>query len=276
MIACLEAPLSNGKTVDQHGVGWTTAIIAGLGLLASAATSGLGHSNTAAHVAANALSLFGYFQSQALFSMTAVKMPPIVSAWTQNFDWTMGIIKVGFMQEIFHWYIQATGGTPDTLLERLTEVSVQIAKRSIDVKSEIPYQMPRSVLYGFGEVAQLETRDIQVYSRSLLPRSNNDQSATAQAELIKVSGIARVSFKAKIELSNFFMTGLAFFVVLLVFTVLGVLAFKFGCDMAIKAGWIKGTKFRDFRNGWTTVLKGIMYRLVSFTFPTDSECVLIL
>ena len=64
-VACVEANLSNGQTVDQKGVGWATAVISGLALVASAVTSGLGHSNTAAHVAANALSLFGYFQAQA-------------------------------------------------------------------------------------------------------------------------------------------------------------------------------------------------------------------
>lgn len=93
-LACVEAALSNGKTVYQKGVGWVTAIIAGTGLVASAITNGLGHSNTAAHVAANALSLFGYFQAQAFIGMSAVPLPPIVSSWTQNFQWSMGIIRI--------------------------------------------------------------------------------------------------------------------------------------------------------------------------------------
>ena len=42
-ITCIEATLSNGKTVYQPGVGWTTAVISGLGLTAAAITSGLGH-----------------------------------------------------------------------------------------------------------------------------------------------------------------------------------------------------------------------------------------
>jgi len=74
-LACVEAELSNGKSVDQPAVGWITAVIAGLGLIASAVTSGLGHSNTAAHVAANALSLFGYFQAQAMIGMTSTFTP---------------------------------------------------------------------------------------------------------------------------------------------------------------------------------------------------------
>jgi len=96
-VACVEAQLSNGKTVNQAGVAWTLAVISGLALVASAITSGLGHSNTAAHVAANALALFSYFQAQAFIGLCAVPLPPIVSAWTQNFQWTMGIINVGFL-----------------------------------------------------------------------------------------------------------------------------------------------------------------------------------
>lgn len=276
MVACVEAPLTNTKTVDQHGVGWATAIIAGMGLIASAVTSGLGHSNTAAHVAANAVSLFMYFQSQAMVGMTAVKLPPIVSAWTQNFDWTMGIIEIGFMQKIFHWYIQATGGTPSNLFARLSVVSVQITKRSLDTASaELPYLMSRAAMYGFAPLdpASLLADDDAAAAASglrlrrsepglLYPRSNNDNSATAQAEVVRVSGIKRVAFKANIEATNFFMTGIAFFVAFLVLTGLAVCAFKWGSELAIRMKWIRGTKFQDFRNGWLIVLKGIMYRLV--------------
>lgn len=251
MIACVVAPLSNGKTVDSHGVGWATAIIAGMGLIASAVTSGLGHSNTAAHVAANALSLFGYFQAQAMIGMTAVELPPVVASWTQNFDWSMGIIKVDFMQDILHWYIQATGGTPSNLFGVLSEVSVQIMKRSLDV---VQTHGSRAAMYGFDAP--------RLVSRSLETRSNSQGSSTLTQTIIKVSGIHRVAFKGEVEATNFFMTGLAFFIAFLALVALGVMIFKGICEGAAKMGWIKGSKFLDFRNGWLTVLKGIMYRLV--------------
>ena len=264
-VACVEAPLSNGKTVDQPGAAWITAVIAGMGLVASAVTSGLGHSNTAAHVAANACSLFGYFQAQAMIGMTAVKLPPIVSAWAQNFDWAMGILEIGFMQDCFHWYIQATGGTPANLLNRLSEVSVQIAKRSVDVGSDTQYMMSRAAMYGFAET-RFDTRStvnsIVRRSAELYTRSNNDNAATTETSVLVVTGIERFSFRAEIELTNFFITGLVFFVIFLAATALGVSAFKGFCELAIKLKWIRGTKFQDFRNGWMTVLKGIMYRLV--------------
>lgn len=133
-IACLEAKISNGKTVDQLGVKWATAVIAGLALTSSAIVTFLGHFNAAAHLAANALSVLGYFQSQATLGLMAVHLPPIVQSWTQNFQWSMGIIRVGFLQAIATWYLRATGGTPATVLESLATVSVSVQKRHVHVK----------------------------------------------------------------------------------------------------------------------------------------------
>lgn len=236
-VACVEAELSNGKTVDLAVIGWVTAVIAGLALLASAVTSGLGHSNTAAHIAANALSLFGFFQSQAILGMTAVPLPPIVMAWTQNFQWSMGIIRVGFLQDITTWYQRATGGTPSTLLSTLTTASVQVQKRSIEAVH---------VLF------------LHAYDH-LTKRASDDMDTT---KVVIVRGIERVGFRAQIEHTNIFLTGLIFFMVFVVFTAIGVALFKGLCEVAVKAGWLKGNKFEEFRTGWKIVLKGILFRLV--------------
>lgn len=241
-VACVEAELSNGKTVDQKGVGWATAVIAGLALLASAVTNGLGHSNTAAHVAANALSLFGFFQAQAIIGMTSVPLPPIVASWTQNFQWSMGLIKVQFLEDICTWYQRATGGTPSTLLSNLNTASVQVQKRSLEATSGL-------ISRGTG----------------LLPRTNDASSA---AKTVVVKGIERVGFRAKIEVTNIFLTGLIFFMIFVIFTAICVALFKGFCELAVKAGWFKGDKFEEFRNGWKIVLKGILFRLVC-NMPTQ-------
>ncbi|PGH08447.1 hypothetical protein GX51_01275 [Blastomyces parvus] len=249
-IACLEARLSNGNTVYQKAVGWIVAIIAGLGLVASAITSGLGHSNTAAHVAANALSLFGFFQAQAMIGMSSVALPPIVQSWTQNFQWSMGIIHVGFLQRICTWYQRSTGGEPSTVLSKLGSTSVHVQKRSIEWGNEIISHVPR-----------------------LLKRTNNEKSRD-KADPIVVRGIERVGFRADIENTNIFMTGLIFFVVF-VGIVLGLVAlFKAYCEVASKKGWIKGDKFQDFRNGWKVIMRGILFRLVLIGFP--QMCILCL
>ncbi|KAE9375592.1 TRP-domain-containing protein [Stipitochalara longipes BDJ] len=245
-LACVEANLSNGQTVDQKGVGWTTAVIAGLALVASAVTSGLGHSNTAAHVAANALSLFGYFQAQAIIGLTSVPLPPIVQSWTQNFDWSMGIIEVDFMQKIATWYQKSTGGTPATLLNSLTTTSVQVLKRSIGKRS-------------VDQTIGLLTTAHQMSKRA--------STTTEVSGTYVVRGIKRVAFRAAIESTNLFLTGLIFFCIFIFFTIVFVAMFKGLCELAIRMRWMESDKFQDFRNGWFTVLKGIMFRMVLIGYP---------
>lgn len=246
-LACVEANLSNGQTVDQKGVGWITAAIAGLALVASAATSGLGHSNTAAHVAANALSLFAYFQAQAIIGLTAVPLPPIVQSWTQNFQWTMGIIKIKFMQRLATWYQKSTGGTPATLLNSLTTTSVQVQKRSLPL---------------IGQRSVDQTIKLLSHAHELSKRAENSMSGT-----YVVRGMKRVAFRAGIESTNLFITGLSFFCIFMLYTVIFVVVFKGICEWAVKMRFMKSDKFQDFRNGWFVVLKGIMFRMVLIGYP---------
>jgi hypothetical protein len=208
-----------------------------VGLIASAITSGLGHSNTAAHVAANAMSLFGYFQGQALFGMCAVPLPPVVAAWTQNFQWSMGIIRLGFLQDMATWYQRATGGTPSTYLSTLSTASVDVQK----------------VKRGLESMAHL------------MARSNVD-SDTPEDRVV-FYGIERVGFRAHIETTNIFFTGYTFFIIFVLVVTLGVIAFKYICEALVKAGKLKHDQFLDFRNGWRTVLKGIMFRVILIGFP---------
>lgn len=250
-VACVEANISNGKTVDLTGVKWATAIIAGLALVSSAIVNGLGQYNTAAHVAANSLSLFGYFQAQAIVGLTAVKLPPIVASWTQDFQWSMGIIRVGFMQDIFTWYQRATGGKPSTIFDTLRTVSVQVQKRSLDVAS--------AGVDLFERGAAMMPRSVQ----ALAKRGNVQTSSGSYI----VFGIQRVAFRAKIESTNLFMTGLIFFCIFVVGTVLAVSAFKGICELLAKKGTMKADRFLEFRNGWLTVLKGILFRVALIGFP---------
>ncbi|KAG5992085.1 hypothetical protein E4U54_003746, partial [Claviceps lovelessii] len=240
-IACVEAQISNGKTVDAKGIKWATAIIAALALLASGVVSGRGHLNTAAHVASNSLSLFGYFQAQAIIGLSSVRLPPIVQSWTQNFQWSMGIIHVPFMQNIFTWYQRATGGTPANIFSTLHTISVQVQKRAVSLLS-----------------------DPVVERASRLMRRGNIQS---EAGSYVVYGIQRVAYRSKIETTNLFMTGLTFFCLFIVITAIGVTVFKGIIELCAAAGMLAKDRFLEFRNGWRVILKGIMFRLCLIGFP---------
>ncbi|TQN69458.1 putative flavin carrier protein 3 [Colletotrichum shisoi] len=237
-VACVEADFSNGKTVDLVGVKWATAVIAGLGLGSAGIISAMGHSDAAAHLAANALSLFGYFQAQALVGLSGVDMPPIVQAWTQNFQWSMGIVHLGWMQDLCTWYQRATGGEAARLLDSVRSVSVQVSKRSV----------PGPVRRGLRALAR--RANIKLENGSYL-----------------VYGIQRVAFRAKIETTNLFLTGLIVYCAFVLFTVLGVAAFRYGTSMAAKNNWTRRDRFLEFRRDWKTTLKGILFRLCLIGFP---------
>ncbi|KAH8170644.1 transient receptor potential (TRP) ion channel domain-containing protein [Sarocladium implicatum] len=247
--ACVEAEISNGKTVDLLGVKWATAIIAGLALMSSAVLSGLGHTNAAAHVAANSLSLFGYFQSQAIVGLTGVRQPPIVQAWTQDFQWSMGIIRVGFMQDIFTWYQRATGGKPSSIFDSLTTTSVQVQKRGLEIAAAGVDLFKRGLA--------------RTPVASLVKRGNIENGSGG----FIVFGIQRVAFRAKIETTNLVLTGIVFFCIFVIATVLSLAAFKGILELAAKQRWMKSEKFQEFRNGWLTILKGVLFRVALLGFP---------
>lgn len=238
-------PLVNSVLVDLIGVKWATAAVAGLALVASAIISGLGYSNAASHVAASALSLFGYFQAQAMVGLVGIPLPPVVMAWTQNFQWTMGIINVGFIQTILTWYQRSTGGTASTIFDSLHTVSVQVEKRSLD------WINPARELY------QRSVAPIMDHAVGLTKRANIQTSYGSYI----VYGIQRVAFRAGIETTNLFLTGLTFFYIFALFTALAVVLFKGFCELAAKFGFIKGDTFEDFRRGWLTMLKGEPFAL---------------
>ncbi|KAI1657333.1 TRP-domain-containing protein [Daldinia decipiens] len=251
-VACVEADISNGKTVNLIAVKWVLAIIAGLVLCSSAIINGLGHSNAAAHIASGALSLFSFFQAQAILGLTSIHLPPVVQSWTQDFQWSMGIINVDFMQDIFTWYQRATGGTPSTIFDSLTTVSVQVEKRALSV-------LPDAAVGLYRRSAAILPRG----ASSLMKRGN---VMTGSGSYL-VYGIQRVAFRAGIETTNLFMTGLTFFCLFVVVTIGAVAAFKGLCELAVKQKWMKGDTFLEFRNGWLTVLKGILFRLTLIGYP---------
>jgi len=256
MLACVEAELNNGHTVQQKSVAWVTAIIAGIGLVASAITSGLGHSNTAAHVAANAMSLFGYFQGQALFGMCAMPLPPIVAGWTQNFQWSMGIIRVTFLQRMATWYQRATGGTPTTYLSNLSNTSIEVQK----VKRGL-------VKRGLSTLANVLRRSSGTVGSAVTSLVSRSTGSDMNQRRVVFHGIERVGFRARVETTNIFFTGYTFFVIFVILVTLGVIAFKYLLEALVKAGKLKHDQFTDFRNGWRTVLRGIMYRVILIGFP---------
>ena len=215
MVACIQVDASNGKSVNHVAVKWVTAVISGIGLLTSAIVSTLGNSYTAAHIATNALALFAYFQSVVIITMEAVdRVPPMASAWAQNLAWSMGLIDVKFMQDIFRWYIQSTGGTPTLFITNPT-IAVLVQKRA--------------------KVLHNRVRDYVMSSANhLLARQIQYTSAQSTSTLMVLRGIKRVGFQAGIEQTSIVLTGFTFFVLICFVLALIFALIKLGISMLIK------------------------------------------
>lgn len=243
-LACVRSRISNGKTVNQDGVKWATALIAVLGLIGSALVSGLGHANTAAHVSLYAASLFNYFQGLAIVGLCAIPLPPIVQAWTQDFNWSLGIIKVKFLQKFATWYQMSTGGTPSTILATLESKSVQVAKRALEGGSR---------LLG--------------HARSLYPRTA--PIATTESGEYIVTGIDRAAFRANMEPTNLFLTSVIFYCIFIILALIGLCIFKLLCELALRRRWFPSqqTLLQEFHDKWRVTLKGVIFRLILLGYP---------
>lgn len=304
-VACVQASVSNGKTVDLVAIKWATAVIAGLALASSALMAGLGHQNAAAHVAANALSLCGYFQSQAVIGLIATPLPPSVAAWTQDLQWSLGIIKVDFMQTIFTWYQRSTGGTAANIFDSLSSLSVQVQKRSLSLEGPTQSGMFRRAaamaprvdknLLKNGlfrrAVAMMPRTDVVVDRISKFAKRSGNIKTTSGDYI--VTGIQRYAYQAGIETTNFFMTGLVWYCIFLLLSALAVVVFKYICEGGVRAGWMNSETFAEFRRDWRksrpttfrpeqrctnqdlvgTHLKGILFRISLVGFlPVSLLC----
>lgn len=252
-LACVQAILSNGKTVQTKYASWPIAAISGVGVLTSGFVSVIGYSTTATHIASNSISLFIYFQNLAITAMMGVsRVPPMAAAWTQNFQWSMGIINAEFMQKIFDWYVQATKGISTVVISNkdILSISVQKKKRGISIAS--------SSDYNFDAI----TDDSKLYT------TNERNSENYSAKILVLRGIQRVAYLANIELSNFFLTGTVFFLFFLFVIVIGLIFFKSLLEVLTRARLMPETSnFFQYRKNWGQIIKGTLYRLSIIAFP---------
>ncbi|AMD20564.1 HDL180Cp [Eremothecium sinecaudum] len=282
-LACVQAVLSNDKTVQTRYASWPIAAIAGIGVLTSGAVSIAGHSTTAAHIASNSISLFIYFQNLAITSMMGVaSVPPIAGAWLQNFQWSMGIIRFPLMQKFFTWYVRSTGGTPVVVHDNRNLLSISVQKRM--VKRALA-SGARSIYDSLSNIGSFIANPVSKLTLSSAEDVNFENTLTDKDlyttnerdpdsyinKILVLHGIQRVAFKAGIELSNVFLTGIAFLVLFVVAIVVCLVLFKIIVELLTKARIIKEhSKFVEYKRSWGSIIKGTLFRIAIIAFPQVS------
>lgn len=272
-LACVEAVLSNGKTVQTKYASWPIAAISGLGVITSGVVSVIGHSNTAAHIASNSMSLFIYFQSLAITAMMAVaKVPPIAAAWAQNFMWSLGIIRLNFIQDIANWYVQATGGvSTDVLSSSYLSISVQKAKRSTMEYLSNSYAKTQladhltifkrfSLSIANDDFGQTDNLDPELYS-------TDEKADDLVSKILVLRGIQRVSYLAGIEITSLFLTTIIFLLFFAFVMIVCLTLFKAAIELSIRSNIMNEGKFNEYRQQWSSIIKGALYRLLLLAAP---------
>lgn len=282
-IACVEATLSNGKTVQTKYASWAIAAVCMLGLLTAGGVSLAGYQSTASHIASNTVSLFVYFQSVAIISMMAVeKLPPIAAGWAQNFMWTMGLIRVGFLEDIFTWYVQSTGGTSTAVIANKDVISTSVQKRDLSAKlpqlfdyaakARLAVTEQFSPAEGFSNIVPRALK----YAGPLVARAtnasdsdpvtSNEKDPGLAGKTLILRGMQRVAYLANIEITNLFLTGIVFFFILTVFCILIIAAVKQIVELLVMTNTIAPDRFAEFRASWRVTTKGLLYRIMLICF----------
>lgn len=264
LLGCLQASFNNGKRVSHDGAKWATAVVAGLGLLVSGMLSLFGNSASASRMSAAAISLFTYFQSVVIIGMVAVEeVPPIANDWAENLAWSMGLIRITFMQEVFRWFVQATGGTPTQYLT--SGVKAILTQRSID---KIASSSFFTYIYSFF---------VPSYHSNLEARANADQNTKvfipmADVEsndyLLVLRGIDRIGYDSNIEPSSIVVTGFTFFILCL-YVLIGVFFIYRYLNHIVskqqKSNWLN--KNLETASDWRPTFKGMLARYIMIGFP---------
>jgi len=230
-LACVQATLSNGRTVHQVAVSWVVAIIAFVALALSSISFTLGHFSSAAYLLSDSLSIFGYYQSLAFIGMTSVRTTPIVRAWTQNFQWSVGIIRLDFLQDLATWYQRATGGTPTTLRAKLNSISVHVERRD------------------------------------LFSRMNEVSRSVTLLKSLKVSGIEKVGFLSGIEKSNLFLTVYTFFIISILSAMAVTALARFVYHECLKRGIFEDNTMSTRNKDWKVTMNGNLFLIVRNSSP---------
>ncbi|EEB09462.1 Trp-like ion channel Pkd2 [Schizosaccharomyces japonicus yFS275] len=233
-LACVEASFSNTRSVHSRAVYWVMCVIIGVPLIVFLFFSSAFQTPEMWEICASFLAMFHFSQSQALYGFLAIKLPIVVESWAQNFNWALGIIRLNFMQSIFTWYIKSTGGTPSVLTKLGDHANVILYKRAIEPA-------------------------VSLWKRTSYSSSSSTSSTT-------LHGIDRVAYRAGIETTNLFMTGLAFFVILLGFTLILVIVFRVLLELGLLFRSIHDSRALELRVRCNAISKGFFYRVVYVSF----------
>lgn len=280
-IGCYSAVVTNGGTFSHpESVGSVLGIFTFVALVASFATAAYGEAVPTMRLHyAHSLSVgvvFAVFQHIFYTGALSMNWPSVLVAWWSNFAWAGGMIYSKSMQNSIDGLIgnnigntsqvgAAGAGSYQDGLGGGYDIT-QIYKRALSsgIKRLSNHPLMRDIsrhIYGRTPGVVLERDLVQrsaehmVQSRALANSTNGYKwYGHPVGEGLPLpgnySGFAGTLAQEGIRVSNAFMTGFLWFLILLVLLVATLMAFKWALEGFARLKWLKEGRFQYFRDHW--------------------------
>ncbi|EME48537.1 hypothetical protein DOTSEDRAFT_67549 [Dothistroma septosporum NZE10] len=286
-IACYSAVVTNGNSFGQpKSVGSVLGIFTFVALIASFATAIYGEAVPTMRLHyAHSLSVgvvFAVWQHIFFTGALSVNWPSVLVAWWTNFAWAGGMIYTSSMQRSIDSLIgtnigntsqvgAAQSGADNSNVGGGYDISL-IYKRMMGSGIERAFSAASrhplirniaSEIYG-RDYSIVLSRDVlqKTVERTLHARDNTIADASDGYKWYgqpvhnglplpgNYSGFAGTLAEEGIAVSNAFMTGFLWFLILLVLMVASVAGFKWMLECLTRLKWIREDKLKYFRNHW--------------------------
>jgi hypothetical protein len=286
-ISCYSAVVTNGASFGQpQAVGTTLGVFAMIAVLASFATAIYGESITTMRLHyAHSMSVgvvFAVFQHIFFSGALSLNWPSVLVAWWSNFAWAGGMIRTASMQSSIDSVIGNSVGNT-TRVGAAQAGSAQSSSFGGGFRASSIYgraissavdHVANSVI-GRGIASSIYERDSSMLLESDLTQHTIEKRLAQRLMSRDViadastgyswyghkvyeglplpgnfSGFAGTLSLEEIRLSNAFMTGLLWFLILLFSVVGAVVLFKWLVEALIRIKFVKVNRLRFFREHW--------------------------
>ncbi|KAI5820707.1 hypothetical protein BZA77DRAFT_239545 [Pyronema omphalodes] len=241
-LACLRSVVRNGKTASNSGAKAATAGMAAAAMMLSGIGAlGAGGGATAAGVSPNFGDVMFWFQSIATDGMLSLSYPSVYRSFTDNFQWSTGLVSWDDMQRSIDNFRAKTGGNTtemsiEWLLKNRTLVyDKDLSNGTVTGHSRRSLEWPVTGLepgpvirQGAGSGAGTGAgAGEHLWQRDISASSNTTESPSAEGKMMQYAN----GIKAKVETlmvpnANTFMTVLLIFCILVASICVCILLFK--------------------------------------------------
>ena len=249
-LACIQAGVGNGLSVEVPAVSYVAAAIAAAALALSLAGAGMAGSHPGASTSnPGFLDVMWWFQGLAFNGMHSVNYPGIYRSFTKNFAFSTGLIPWAGMQKSIDSFRKSTGGNVTASnYEKLRNSTLVFADNSTGTPSHL-------IKRGLFFVAR------QVETSVNGTDNGGSKSGGGEKNSETVQGIQAVAEQLSIPDTNTFMTVLLVFAIVVAAVVVGILFFK--VILEAWAIWGKIPKnLNTFRKEYWRVLAQTLVSLV--------------